>query len=61
MTLTPGKTIRKFCLDCVENSAEVKKCHGDKLCGGPCEFYRYRQGKKQPPDLTAGEFNRREC
>jgi hypothetical protein len=45
---TPGQTIRKYCLDCCETSAEVRECQGDKQFGGECVFYRYRLGRGRP-------------
>ena len=47
MAITPGKTIRAMCLQCVESYADVRECEGDK-CDPPCLFYRYRMGKGRP-------------
>lgn len=39
------------------------KLYSPCACGSgkKCKFCCHRKVKKQPPDLTAGEFNRREC
>jgi len=52
--LTPGKAIRKFCVNCAGNSLMVKNCGGDKLLNkdegnnGVCYFYKFRMGKGRP-------------
>ena len=47
--MTPGRAIRKFCLDCCYGSpAEVKKCAGNLCLNGPeevCYLYSNRMGK----------------
>jgi hypothetical protein len=48
MKLTPGRAIRKTCLDCVENYEDIRDCMGDKLYAGPCVLYPYRLGKGRP-------------
>ena len=45
---TPGRAIRKFCIDCVGGAGEISDCLGDKLYDGPCLFYPYRMGKGRP-------------
>ncbi len=46
--LTPGKAIRKTCVDCAGGAREVVGCQGDKSVAGPCPFYPYRTGKGRP-------------
>jgi hypothetical protein len=47
--LTPGKAIRKHCLQCVGTASEIRNCGGDKLIGGgSCPLYPYRLGKGRP-------------
>jgi hypothetical protein len=53
--LTPGKTIRKFCLNCSEN-AGTDDCGGSKQFDGACSFYRYRASKKRPSMKAIREF-----
>ena len=56
--LTPGKSMRKHCLECVGGAADVRNCEGDKLIsGGSCPLYRYRLGKGRPSVKTI----RKEC
>lgn len=51
---TPGESIRKFCVECVQSVYEVKNCGGDKCLNGGCDekgicyFYKYRMGKGRP-------------
>ena len=54
--ITPGKAIRKQCLDCVESFQEVRDCQGDQLFAGPCVFYKYRLGKGRPSLRTIRKF-----
>jgi hypothetical protein len=51
--MTPLKTIRKFCIQCVDSASEVRKCGGDKMLGQGdlnlrCWFYDYRMGRGRP-------------
>ena len=52
--MTPGKAIRKRCVECVDSPLEVVKCSGDKMIGGQgdengvCCFFPYRLGKGRP-------------
>jgi hypothetical protein len=48
MSPTPGRAIRKYCIDCVGSVSEIRDCRGDKLFDGPCLFYPYRMGKGRP-------------
>ncbi len=49
--MTPGKAIRKHCVECVDSPFEVAKCGGDKMLGGQgdengvCYLFPYRLGK----------------
>lgn len=54
--VSPGKTIRRHCLDCVENFKEVINCQGDKQFLGPCFFYKYRLGKGRTSVKTIRKF-----
>ena len=47
-SLTPGRAIRKICIDCVGSAFEIRDCQGDKLYDGPCLFFPYRMGKGRP-------------
>ena len=52
--MTPGKSIRAFCLACAGSAAEVRRCGGDHCIGGQgdgrgrCYFYNFRLGKGRP-------------
>jgi hypothetical protein len=52
--MTPLKSIRKFCIQCVGSAREVKKCGGHRMFGddgdenGQCWFYKFRMGKGRP-------------
>jgi hypothetical protein len=46
--LTPGKAIRRMCVECVGSAYQVKDCRGDELWDGPCLFYPYRLGRGRP-------------
>ena len=54
MRLTPGKAIRKFCVECAGSPLMVKNCGGDQLLNkeegnnGVCYFYPFRMGKGRP-------------
>ncbi|MCF8025670.1 MAG: hypothetical protein K9K82_09295 [Desulfobacteraceae bacterium] len=60
--MTPGKAIRKQCVECVGgNMPEVKNCGGDKMIGqgdknGQCFFYPYRMGRGRPSVKTIRKF-----
>jgi hypothetical protein len=48
-TLTPGSAIRRFCLQCVGSSSEIKHCGGDNLLSvEACHFFKYRMGRGRP-------------
>lgn len=51
--MTPGKAIRKVCVECVGSIYEVRHCGGDKMLGqgdknGQCWLYPYRLGSGRP-------------
>lgn len=52
--MTPGKAIRKHCVDCVDSPFKVAKCGGDKMIGGQgdengvCYYFPHRLGKGRP-------------
>ena len=52
--MTPGRSIRAFCLECVGTAAEVRRCGGDKCLGGQgdeqgrCCLFSYRLGTGRP-------------
>ena len=52
--MTPGKSIRAFCIECAGSAAEVRRCGGDRCIGGQgdgrgrCYFLPYRVGKGRP-------------
>lgn len=50
--LTPGQTIRAYCLHCVGGSAsDVKACDGTD-----CPFHRYRLGRGRPSVRVIRKF-----
>jgi len=52
--MTPGQSIRKFCIRCVGSAREVNKCGGHRMFGddgnddGQCWFYKFRMGRGRP-------------
>ena len=50
--LTPGRAIRKFCIDCVGGFDKVRACGGDSLQDGPCIFLPHRIGRGRPKVRT---------
>jgi len=46
--ITPLRTIRKNCIDCVGLASLVRECGGDKLLDKPCRFFPYRMGRGRP-------------
>lgn len=56
--LTPGRAVRRFCLECCGGAADVKNCGGDALLTGePCPLFHYRAGRGRP----SVKVIRREC
>jgi len=52
IALTPGQTIRKYCVHCVgEVSSDVPGCDGTD-----CPFHKYRMGKGRPPAKVIRKF-----
>lgn len=45
---TPGQAIHQVCADCAGSPSAVRDCRGDKLCDGPCLFFKFRFGKGRP-------------
>jgi len=60
--MTPGRAIRKYCINCVSGVTEVKDCRGDKCLGGlggengVCYLFPYRMGKGRPRLRTIKRF-----
>ena len=60
--MTPGRAIRRHCVECVDSHFEVAKCGGDKMLGsqgdenGVCYFFPYRLGKGRPSVKTIRKF-----
>lgn len=55
--MTPGKAIRKHCVECIGSVYEVKDCKGDQLLDGTsCHFYKYRLGTGRPSVKTIRKF-----
>ena len=55
--MTPGKAIRKLCVECVGSTHEVKNCGGNTMLGqgdktGQCWLYPYRTGRGRPSVKT---------
>ena len=54
MKCTPVKSVRLFCISCIESSHKVSDCGGNRtLCPdgktyGICLFFPYREGKRRP-------------
>jgi len=62
LNMTPGKAIRKHCVDCVSSPFEVVNCCGDRMLGGQgneksiCYFFPYRLGKGRPSVKVIRKF-----
>jgi len=60
--MTPGKAIRKHCVECVDSPFEVVNCKGDKMIrgqgdkNGTCYLFPYRLGKGRPSVKTIRKF-----
>ncbi len=60
--MTPGKAIRKHCVDCVDSVYAVVDCMGDRMLGGQgsvsgvCYFFPYRLGRGRPSVKTIRKF-----
>jgi len=56
--MTPGESIRRFCVECVGSPFEVRACGGDQCKNGGCDkskvchFFKYRMGKGRPSVKT---------
>jgi hypothetical protein len=58
--VSPLKTIRAKCLECVEGVREVRECTGTILWSDPCPLHRYRMGKGNR-QLTEAEQDQRQA
>jgi len=55
--LTPGKTIRAYCLHCVGgNAQDVRACDANDQRYHVCPFHPYRLGKGKPSVKTIRKF-----
>ncbi len=59
--MTPGRAIRRHCVECVDSHFEVAKCGGERMLGqgdesGVCYFFPYRLGKGRPSVKTIRKF-----
>lgn len=67
--MTPLKSIRKFCVECVGSSQEIKDCKGDKLVNFEtgeftemCNLFEYRFGvRPEKARWTPLKAIRKEC
>jgi hypothetical protein len=56
--MTPGESIRRFCVECVGSPFEVRECGGDHCQNGGsdksgvCLFFKYRLGRGRPSVKT---------
>ena len=47
--MTPGKAIRKHCVECVGSVYQTEGCKGDELLDGTkCHFSKFRNGTGKP-------------
>lgn len=62
VSLTPGRAIRLFCVECVDGFQFIKECGGGNLLdeqagkNGTCLFFPYRLGRGRPSVKTIRKF-----